>query len=87
MDDIQILLLLHSYLFIFLLVIVSSLLPREVIRVMLTVLLVYNRPELLPNCSLVRELHVYGTAIPVHTRDPTKVPNPFPNYMRLLLPT
>lgn len=30
------------------------------------------RPELLPNCSLVRELHVYGTAIPVHSRDPTK---------------
>ncbi|KAJ3116483.1 hypothetical protein HDU96_009568 [Phlyctochytrium bullatum] len=23
-------------------------------------------------CSIVRELHVYGTAIPVHSRDPTK---------------
>lgn len=39
------------------------------------------RPELLPRrnqrgdeggCSIVRELHVYGTAIPVHGRDPTK---------------
>lgn len=23
-------------------------------------------------CSLVRELHVYGSAVPVHTRDPSK---------------
>jgi len=23
-------------------------------------------------CSLVRELHVYGTAAPVHSRDPKK---------------
>jgi elongator complex protein 3 len=23
-------------------------------------------------CSIVRELHVYGTAVPVHGRDPTK---------------
>eukprot|EP01126_Amoeba_proteus_P026749 TRINITY_DN2648_c0_g2_i3.p1 TRINITY_DN2648_c0_g2~~TRINITY_DN2648_c0_g2_i3.p1 ORF type:complete len:445 (+),score=65.89 TRINITY_DN2648_c0_g2_i3:340-1674(+) len=30
------------------------------------------RPELLGNVSIVRELHVYGTAIPVHSRDPTK---------------
>lgn len=38
------------------------------------------RPELKPvlengvigQCSLVRELHVYGTAVPVHDRDPTK---------------
>jgi elongator complex protein 3 len=33
------------------------------------------RPELkLANgsVSLVRELHVYGTAVPVHTRDPAK---------------
>ncbi|KAF8582313.1 histone acetyltransferase ELP3 [Ramaria rubella] len=39
------------------------------------------RPELLPGkntqgdeggCSIVRELHVYGTAVPVHGRDPTK---------------
>ncbi|KAG5221016.1 Golgi apyrase [Salix suchowensis] len=36
------------------------------------------RPELvrsddaLGGCSIVRELHVYGTAIPVHGRDPTK---------------
>lgn len=40
------------------------------------------RSELLPGrnaqaeeeggCSIVRELHVYGTAVPVHGRDPTK---------------
>jgi elongator complex protein 3 len=31
------------------------------------------RPELLAGqCSIVRELHVYGQAIPVHGRDPTK---------------
>lgn len=30
------------------------------------------RPELKGNCSIVRELHVYGTAVPVHSRDPTK---------------
>jgi len=30
------------------------------------------RPELINQCSLVRELHVYGTAVPVHSRDPTK---------------
>ena len=35
------------------------------------------RPELQPDaegrgCSIVRELHVYGSAVPVHSRDPTK---------------
>ncbi|KAJ8487915.1 hypothetical protein ONZ51_g3911 [Trametes cubensis] len=34
------------------------------------------RPELVKReeggCSIVRELHVYGTAVPVHGRDPTK---------------
>lgn len=36
------------------------------------------RPELVTKdgdeggCSIVRELHVYGTAVPVHGRDPTK---------------
>ncbi|KAG9038891.1 Elongator subunit [Tulasnella sp. JGI-2019a] len=34
------------------------------------------RPELVlkdgASCSIVRELHVYGTAVPVHGRDPTK---------------
>ena len=34
------------------------------------------RPELMRKdeggCSIVRELHVYGTAVPVHGRDPTK---------------
>lgn len=30
------------------------------------------RPELKGGSSIVRELHVYGTAVPVHARDPTK---------------
>eukprot|EP01135_Chromosphaera_perkinsii_P005102 Nk52_evm13s316 gene=Nk52_evmTU13s316 len=30
------------------------------------------RPELKQNCSIVRELHVYGSVVPVHSRDPTK---------------
>ena len=30
------------------------------------------RVELKGGCSVVRELHVYGTAVPVHSRDPTK---------------
>jgi len=30
------------------------------------------RPELKDRCSIVRELHVYGGAVPIHTRDPTK---------------
>ncbi|ORX97648.1 elongator complex protein 3 [Basidiobolus meristosporus CBS 931.73] len=32
------------------------------------------RPELTKpgQCSIVRELHVYGTAVPIHNRDPTK---------------
>ena len=30
------------------------------------------RAELKGGCSIVRELHVYGTAVPVHARDPTK---------------
>ncbi|KAJ1926979.1 Elongator subunit, partial [Linderina pennispora] len=31
------------------------------------------RPELLTGqCSIVRELHVYGSVVPVHSRDPTK---------------
>jgi len=31
------------------------------------------RPELVGRpCSIVRELHVYGSAVPVHSRDPTK---------------
>jgi elongator complex protein 3 len=31
-----------------------------------------HRPELKGGVSIVRELHVYGTAIPVSARDPTK---------------
>ena len=30
------------------------------------------RPELKGACSLVRELHVYGSVVPIHTRDPNK---------------
>ncbi|XP_076440722.1 LOW QUALITY PROTEIN: elongator complex protein 3-like [Babylonia areolata] len=30
------------------------------------------RPELVGGCSIVRELHVYGSVVPVHARDPTK---------------
>uniref|UniRef100_A0A336M103 Elongator complex protein 3 n=1 Tax=Culicoides sonorensis TaxID=179676 RepID=A0A336M103_CULSO len=30
------------------------------------------RPELKENCSIVRELHVYGSVVPVNARDPTK---------------
>ncbi|KAL1403228.1 hypothetical protein pipiens_005758 [Culex pipiens pipiens] len=30
------------------------------------------RPELVENCSIVRELHVYGSVVPVNARDPTK---------------
>jgi elongator complex protein 3 len=31
-----------------------------------------HRDELKGNVSIVRELHVYGTAVPVSTKDPTK---------------
>lgn len=30
------------------------------------------RPELKDKCSIVRELHVYGSVVPVNARDPTK---------------
>lgn len=30
------------------------------------------RPELMGKCSIVRELHVYGSVVPVNARDPTK---------------
>ena len=30
------------------------------------------RQELQGKCSIVRELHVYGSVVPVHSRDPTK---------------
>ncbi|KAL7044525.1 hypothetical protein ACKWTF_001941 [Chironomus riparius] len=30
------------------------------------------RPELVDSCSIVRELHVYGSVVPVNARDPTK---------------
>lgn len=31
-----------------------------------------SRPELKGNCSIVRELHVYGSVVAVSARDPTK---------------
>jgi len=30
------------------------------------------RPELKERSSIVRELHVYGSVVPIHSRDPTK---------------
>lgn len=30
-------------------------------------------PELMGKCSVVRELHVYGTAVPVHGREADKL--------------
>ncbi|OQS03240.1 elongator complex protein 3 [Thraustotheca clavata] len=30
------------------------------------------RPEIPPGTSIVRELHVYGSSVPLHSRDPTK---------------
>lgn len=30
-------------------------------------------PELMGKCSIVRELHVYGTAVPVHGREADKL--------------
>lgn len=32
----------------------------------------FYRPELKDRCSIVRELHVYGSVVPVNARDPTK---------------
>lgn len=32
----------------------------------------YHRAELMDQCSIVRELHVYGSVVPVNARDPTK---------------
>lgn len=32
----------------------------------------YYRSELKEKCSIVRELHVYGSVVPVNARDPTK---------------
>lgn len=35
-------------------------------------------PELLGKCSVVRELHVYGTAVPVHGRESDKLQHQVP---------
>lgn len=44
------------------------------------------RPELVRReeggCSIVRELHVYGTAVPVHGRDPTKFQHQVSHFRR-----
>lgn len=32
----------------------------------------FSRPELKGGVSIVRELHVYGSVVPVNARDPTK---------------
>lgn len=37
------------------------------------------RPELVGGCSIVRELHVYGSVVPVHARDPTKFQHQVPS--------
>ena len=31
-----------------------------------------SRPELKTKTSIVRELHVYGSVVPIHSRDPTQ---------------
>ena len=49
------------------------------------------RPELVPKngaeggTSIVRELHVYGTAVPVHGRDPTKFQHQVCKHFTLLV--
>ena len=47
------------------------------------------RPELVKTeeggCSIVRELHVYGTAVPVHGRDPTKFQHQVKSHLSLPL--
>lgn len=35
-------------------------------------IILFCRPELKGKCSIVRELHVYGSVVPVNARDPTK---------------
>lgn len=41
------------------------------------------RPELKGGVSLVRELHVYGSVVPVHARDPTKFQHQVRTYYSL----
>lgn len=36
------------------------------------IFLPFPRPELVDGVSVVRELHVYGSVVPVRARDPTK---------------
>lgn len=41
-------------------------------------------PELKGRCSIVRELHVYGTAVPVHARDADKLQHQVSFWKNLL---
>jgi len=42
------------------------------------------RGELKSGCSIVRELHVYGSVVPVHARDPTKFQHQVSVYLYTL---
>jgi elongator complex protein 3 len=42
------------------------------------------RPELMDRCSIVRELHVYGSVVPVNARDPTKFQHQVSGNARLV---
>lgn len=41
-----------------------------------------RQPQLLGRCSVVRELHVYGTAVAVHARDSSKHQHQASNYWK-----
>lgn len=43
-----------------------------------------HRPELKAGCSIVRELHVYGSVVPVRARDPTKFQHQVWNHFHLI---
>lgn len=43
-----------------------------------------HRPELKVGCSIVRELHVYGSVVPVRARDPTKFQHQVWNHFHLI---
>jgi len=42
-------------------------------------------PELMGRCSVVRELHVYGTAVPVHGRESDKLQHQVRNSVHMIL--
>jgi histone acetyltransferase (RNA polymerase elongator complex component) len=41
-------------------------------------------PELMGRCSVVRELHVYGTAVPVHGRETDKLQHQVPSLHMII---